>query len=123
MITTEWKPNKRVVDRIKNFDKTFDNEMKSIIPDARKAMEQTIKNEEGRSKAGNPPAIDSGELIKGLRIRKIKAFHYEYRSTAPYSEALEFGTPTMPARPFFMIFAKKHLSAVFKNLTNLFRGL
>lgn len=53
------------------------------------------------SKAGDPPASDTG-FLAGQIVLKIDAdgLGASVISNANYSEALEFGTLTMPARPF-----------------------
>jgi HK97 gp10 family phage protein len=53
------------------------------------------------SKAGDPPASDTG-FLAGQIVLKIDAdgLGASVISNANYSEALEFGTLKMPARPF-----------------------
>jgi len=53
------------------------------------------------SKAGDPPATDTGYLANQI-VMKVDAngMGADVISNADYSEALEFGTLKMPARPF-----------------------
>lgn len=123
MITTEWRPNKNVFNKINQIDNIVAKGIEEIIPETKEAMAETQKNNEGRSTPGNPPAIDTGRLVDGLVLSKKGILSYEYRSKTPYSVNLEFGTPKMAARPFFKKFATIQFNKVMKKLENLLKGL
>lgn len=52
------------------------------------------------SQAGNPPNQDRGTLTRNIRVKMNDDITANVGSYAPYSEALEFGTTKMGARPF-----------------------
>lgn len=53
------------------------------------------------SAAGEPPATDTGFLVQNIRlVLDADNLGASVESGAKYSEALEFGTSTMAARPF-----------------------
>ena len=53
------------------------------------------------SAAGEPPATDTGFLVQNIRlVLDADNLGATVESGAKYSEALEFGTSTMAARPF-----------------------
>lgn len=52
------------------------------------------------SKAGSPPNQDRGTLARNIRVTMNDDLTADVTSNAPYSEALEFGTSRMGARPF-----------------------
>lgn len=52
------------------------------------------------SAPGQPPNRDSGNLQAQLKIARSGKLKAEVRSEAPYSNALEFGSSKMSARPF-----------------------
>lgn len=61
------------------------------------------------SSPGNPPAIDSGELLRSIMF-DVRDMEVEVGSIggAPYAEFLEFGTKKMEARPFLGPAVEKH---------------
>lgn len=61
------------------------------------------------SSPGNPPAIDTGELIRSVMF-DVRDMEIEIGSLggAPYSKHLEFGTKKMEARPFVNPAVEKH---------------
>ena len=52
------------------------------------------------SKAGHAPNQDRGTLTRNIRVTMNDDLTADVTSNAPYSEALEFGTTNMQARPF-----------------------
>lgn len=52
------------------------------------------------SKPGSPPNQDRGTLTRNIRVTMNDDLTADISSNAPYSEALEFGTSNMAARPF-----------------------
>ena len=52
------------------------------------------------SKPGEPPNNDTGVLARGIETVQLAPLVVEVSSNAPYSNALEFGTSKMAARPF-----------------------
>ena len=78
--------------------------VKSILQNARAGGDSTRYNPKRTirvSKAGDPPASDTGYLASQIVV-KIDADQLgaDIISNADYSEALEFGTLKMAARPF-----------------------
>lgn len=51
------------------------------------------------SKPGDPPNRDTGVLQANFETLQTGPLKAEFRSTAPYARALEFGTSKMAARP------------------------
>jgi HK97 gp10 family phage protein len=100
----------------KNVRKNMERVVNSITNEVRNiAVRSILQNSRGGgiskrynpkrtvnvSKAGNPPASDTGFLASNISS-KIDAdkLGAEVISNADYSEALEFGTINMSARPF-----------------------
>lgn len=52
------------------------------------------------SRPGEPPQNDTGVLAGGIIVRQTAPLKVEIVSTAPYSNALEFGSSRMSPRPF-----------------------
>lgn len=52
------------------------------------------------SRPGRPPNRQTGELQDGLRVTNPRPGLVQVESHAPHSEALEFGTSKIAARPF-----------------------
>ena len=52
------------------------------------------------SKPGSPPNQDRGTLTRNIRVTMNDDLTADISSNAPYSEALEFGTSNIDARPF-----------------------
>ena len=52
------------------------------------------------SKPGSPPNQDRGTLTRNIRVTMNDDLTADISSNAPYSEALEFGTSNIAARPF-----------------------
>lgn len=72
---------------------------------------------------GKPPRQDSGDLLRGIKTRKINNSRYAIESNAPQSSALEFGEGTnlggepLDARPYMLPMAlelKKKFGAIAK---------
>jgi len=61
---------------------------------------KTKKHRHVASKPGDPPHRDSGVLQDHIETTNPKPFVGRVTSSAPYSDALEFGTSKMEARPF-----------------------
>lgn len=76
----------------------------SIIQNSRAGAEVTRYNPKRTiriSKAGDPPASDTGYLANQIAVKiDANGMGADVISNADYSEALEFGTLKMPARPF-----------------------
>ena len=53
-----------------------------------------------RSKPGEPPNEEFGDLRRGIRMISPGPLHVRVESTAPHSVPLEYGTSKMAARPF-----------------------
>jgi hypothetical protein len=51
------------------------------------------------SEPGNPPRIDSGNLVTSINVRPLRDKVWAIRSGAEYAALLEYGTSTMAARP------------------------
>lgn len=51
------------------------------------------------SKPGEPPNRDTGELQAGMESLQTGALTAQFRSSAPHSRPLEFGTSRVAARP------------------------
>lgn len=60
------------------------------------------------SQPGQPPAAERGEELEPTIYAEIKTKNNqnpavaEFGSTAPFARKLEFGTPSLPARPFML---------------------
>jgi HK97 gp10 family phage protein len=52
------------------------------------------------SAPGQPPASDTGNLVRNIRVKQKDKDNVEVQSNAPYSAFLEFGTSKMLPRPF-----------------------
>lgn len=52
------------------------------------------------SSPGEPPNNDTGVLANNIETVQINRLKVEVSSNAPYSQALEFGTSKIAARPF-----------------------
>lgn len=76
----------------------------SIIQNSRAGAEVTRYSPKRTiriSKAGDPPASDTGYLANQIAVKiDANGMGADVISNADYSEALEFGTLKMPARPF-----------------------
>ena len=72
------------------------------------------------SAPGQPPASDTGNLVRNIKVNQKNKDVAEVQSNAPYSAFLEFGTSKMLARPFlFPAFEKsknKIVQAVFNRV-------
>ncbi len=68
----------------------------------------------GRSRPGQPPAMDSGALLRSLRTRLARSRKRDERAyaIAPefYGFMLESGTRRIRPRPFIVPAAQRHLS-------------
>jgi phage protein, HK97 gp10 family len=53
-----------------------------------------------RSKPGDPPNEEFGDLRNGIRVTQPGPLRVRVEATAPHSVPLEFGTSKMAARPF-----------------------
>tara|TARA_Y100000593_G_scaffold94776_1_gene195927 strand:- start:1778 stop:2221 length:444 start_codon:yes stop_codon:yes gene_type:complete len=98
----------------------------SILQNARAGNEVTRYNPTRTirtSKAGDPPASDSGFLANQISL-KISAnkFEADIISNADYSEALEFGTLKMAARPFMQPAAEQARSKFRNNITKAIKS-
>jgi len=81
------------------------NEAKSSLNDHRSSGQTYTKYNPKRthtaSTAGNPPNTDTGYLANNIYlIIEENGLAADIESRADYSEALEFGTSTIAARPF-----------------------
>jgi HK97 gp10 family phage protein len=52
------------------------------------------------SAPGQPPASDTGNLVRNIMVRQVDIDNVKVESNATYSSFLEFGTSKMLARPF-----------------------
>lgn len=52
------------------------------------------------SSPGNPPRIDTENLVNSINVRQVRPFVWAIRCGALYGPDLEFGTSKMAARPF-----------------------
>lgn len=52
------------------------------------------------SEPGNPPRIDSGNLVNNINVRRVRDRVWAIRSGAEYSAILEYGSSEMESRPF-----------------------
>jgi hypothetical protein len=52
------------------------------------------------SSPGNPPRIDTGNLVNNINVQQEKTFVWVIRSGSIYGPDLEYGTSKMEARPF-----------------------
>ena len=72
------------------------------------------------SAPGQPPASDTGNLVRNIKVNQKNKDVAEVQSNAPYSAFLEFGTSKMLPRPFlFPAFEKsknKIVQAVFNRV-------
>ena len=79
------------------------------------------------SAPGQPPASDTGNLVRNIRVKQKDKDNVEVQSNAPYSAFLEFGTSKMLPRPFlFPAFEKsrsKILQATFNRIKKAVEGL
>lgn len=60
------------------------------------------------SAPGEPPAIDTGNLVNSIETRRVNAFTARVNVGAEYGAALEFGTDTTAPRPFLRPAVNKH---------------
>jgi hypothetical protein len=51
------------------------------------------------SEPGNPPRIDSGNLVNNINVRPVRDKVWAIRSAAEYAMLLEYGTSKLEARP------------------------
>jgi len=72
------------------------------------------KNVEHQASApGEPPAVDTGELLRSIMFDVHKfAVEIGVAGGAPYAEHLEFGTKKMKPRPFIDPAVEKHKQAI-----------
>ena len=52
------------------------------------------------SAPGEPPAIDTGQLIGSVRVTRLEAMRWAVGTNTEYAAHLEYGTRKMAARPF-----------------------
>lgn len=84
--------------------KVVEAEARRLILETRKSGR--IYNRRGKkhqaSAPGEPPASDTGKLVKSIRVDTAGLFllHISVRAEAPYFAHLEYGTQHMAARPF-----------------------
>ncbi len=52
------------------------------------------------SSPGNPPRIDTGNLVNSINVQQVSPFVWSIRCGAIYGPDLEYGTEKMAARPF-----------------------
>jgi len=52
------------------------------------------------SAPGEPPTIDTGNLVNSIRTTKLERYRYAVTASAEYARHLEYGTYKMAARPF-----------------------
>jgi len=114
----------RVVNSIANNIRNI--AVQSILQNSRSGG-QTTRYDPKRtinvSKAGDPPASDSGFLASQIVVKidgnKLGA---DIISNADYSEALEFGTITMAARPFMQPAAEESRKKYEQQLTKAIKN-
>lgn len=59
------------------------------------------------SSPGNPPRIDTGELVNSITPRKVKPGQVKVSTSVDYAHGLEFGETRVAPRPFMGPMAKK----------------
>jgi len=79
------------------------------------------------SKPGDAPNKDNGDLIKYLKVSKVKGntrkgYSAYVKSLAPYSMDLEYGTNRMAARPFLRPALAKNAPKIEKLIFNAVRS-
>lgn len=73
------------------------------------------------SHPGSPPAAEKGEDLEPTIYAEIKSKNNqnpavaEFGSTAPFARKLEFGTPSLPARPF-MLPARQNVAQIARQI-------
>jgi len=70
------------------------------------------------SAPGEPPAIDTGNLINSIQVEPTRTGAVVY-STSEYAPHLEFGTVKMGARPFFQPAVEREAPQFERDLANL----
>ena len=90
--------------------------LKAMTDDAPRLAEQIIEklamdtvaymlnnmSEQSPSSPGAPPAIDTGFLVNSISAFPEGRMAWVVNVAADYAASLEFGTPSMAARPFFL---------------------
>jgi hypothetical protein len=127
MITSEYRVNNKVLANISKIDGIIESELEQTIKDIKKDMNTSKSGEThfGKKRSSGPgesPAVQSGSLIKSLSWRKLQKNKFIIKASDKKAYLLEFGTPKMAARPFFMRFIMKHFEKMVERITELFRG-
>jgi len=127
MITTEYKVNNKILTNMSKIDGIIENELNKTIKDIKKDMNtgksgETYYGKKRSSGPGESPAVQSGNLIKSLKYKKLQKNQFQIEANDQKAYLLEFGTPKMAARPFFMRFIMKHFEKMVGRIQDLFRG-
>jgi len=76
------------------------------------------------SAPGNPPAIDTGDLIKSLIVDVRKdAVEFGATDAAPHGALLEKGTKRMKARPWLQPAVDEEMPGIKTDVDNLIKGM
>lgn len=127
MFSSEYRVNNQILTSLSKIDGIIDNELNKTIKDIKKDMQsnksgESYSGKKRASKPGESPAVQSGSLIKSLSYKKIQKNQFMIQAKDQKAYMLEFGTPKMAARPFFMRFIMKHFEKMVERIQGLFRG-
>lgn len=127
MFSSEYRVNNQVLTSLSKIDGIIENELEKTIKDIKKDMNTGKSGEthfgmKRSSAPGESPAVQSGSLIKSLGFKKLQKNQFQIMAKDQKAYLLEFGTPKMAARPFFMKFVIKHFEKMVVRIQGLFRG-
>lgn len=118
------------LDALNEYGKNMDAELKGAVEKtanevlviAQKSMSRKSRGEKinGRyvSKPGTAPNVDTGELLRSLRVDN-KGFYADVGTDVFYAPWLEFGTQNIEARPFLAPALKRRRFVWFKRLKEI----
>lgn len=75
------------------------------------------------SAPGEPPAVDTSNLINSGFVDPKALALYECGFSTPYAEPLEYGTPTVAARPYLRPSVEEHRAGFDRDIAKAVEGL
>lgn len=75
------------------------------------------------SAPGEAPAIDTSNLVNSGFVDPKAAADYECGFSTPYAKPLEYGTPTLAARPYLRPSVEKHKPGFDRDIAKAVEGL
>lgn len=104
-VTVEYNKLGRIAARMsKNLDEKLGETARDVIERAQQKMYNSPRGGEGgHSAPGEPPAVQSGDLVNSAFVQRLGAGKWVAGFAAEHATHMEYGTIFVEPRPFFRI--------------------